>query len=319
MLQLISQLFRKLKELRGPLFVFFVVTLIASVIFFPMNDLGDLVSSQVASATGNQVYVQFDELGLSFFPPGVRLNQVTVETPQIPSVRVDELTVLPSISALLRNQPYGSVSASGFLGGSLNLRLGSGATSEKGVERTQVELEADQLNLKGLRNLLQLPVFFEGQMSLQGQALGDLGLQEPPEAEFSINANRFALTPSTLNLPDGDTFALPELKLKQIEIKGRLNNSYFYLDRAEIGKPDDELYGQLKGQIQVTLRNANGRVLPVFGGYSLEVDLKMQKSFQDKISIFMGLLHSYQKTPGHYRFKVANSSFYGIPSITALR
>ena len=58
----------------------FVLMVFSALIFtfllFPFDDLGDLVTAQVAKLTNNQVYVQFDRMNVGILDPGLQLKNV---------------------------------------------------------------------------------------------------------------------------------------------------------------------------------------------------------------------------------------------------
>lgn len=318
MFKAIGALLGLIKKYRLPLLVFWLSTVLFLILLFPLNDVGDLISTQVSQATGNQVYFQFDELNLSVAPPGLKMSQVYVETMNMAALRARDITVRPSISGLIRGKPYGYVEANGILRGDVTLNLGAGSNSDRGTERAQIDLKAQKVSLKELRSLLNVPFLIQGDLNLETTALADLTFQEQPDMEVSLVLNRFELPPTNVNTAFGP-LTLPELKLKQMELKGRLSNGSFVIEKGEIGKPGDEIQATLKGTMQMSLQNMGGQIVPVFGGYNLDVDLRAQKSFQDKAGLFLSFLQSHQKAPGQYKFKVAAPNFAAPPNISTLR
>lgn len=318
MFKALAALWKQFKKIRFPLVVFVISTLLFFIVLFPLNDLGDLISAQVSKASRNQVYFQFDDLNLSIMPPGLKMNNVYIETLQISALKARDVTVRPSVSGLMRGKPYGFIEASGLLRGDVSLNVSPGTPTDKGVERAQIDLTAQKVSLKDLRSLLGLPFFLEGDLNVQTTTLADLTFQEQPDMELSFVLNRFALPPSTINTMMGP-FTLPDIKLKQVDLKGRLSNGSFLIQKGEIGKPGDEVQATLKGQIQLSLRNVNGQIVPVMGSYNLDIDLKTQKSFHDKVNVFLSFIQSHQKEPGHYRFKISSPNINLPPSIGALR
>lgn len=319
MFKALGAFFSFLKKFRLPLLVFFISTLGFLILLFPLNDVGDLVSAQVSKATANQTYLQFDNLELSVMPFGLKMNQVYVETPAISALRIQELTVRPSVSALIRKQPYGYAEANGVLRGNVSLSVGSGTPSDKGIDRAQIALKAEKVSLKEVRNLLNLPFFLQGDLNVETQGLTDLTFQEQPDMELNLVLNQFELPPTNINTQFGP-LTLPELKLKQVELKGRLSNGTFIIEKGEVGKQGDELQATLKGSIQMSLRrNGMNQIIPVLGAYNLDVDLRTQGGFQQKAGLFLSFLQSHQKAPGQYKFKVASSAFGLPPQISTLR
>lgn len=318
MFKYLGMLWTGFKKVRWPFLLFIVSTSVFLVLLFPLNDVGDLITAQVSQASRNQVYFQFDDLNLSVMPPGLKMNNVYVETMQISALKARDVTVRPSISGLIRGKPHGFVEATGILRGNLTLNVSSGAPSSKGTDRAQIDLTAQKISLRDLRSLLGLPFFMQGDVNIQSSALADLTFQEQPEMDLTFSLTRFELPPTNVNTAFGP-LTLPELKLKQVDLKGRLSNGAFIIERGEIGKAGDEIQATVKGSIQMSLQNMNGQIVPIFGSYNLDVDLKTQKSFQDKAGIFLSFLQSHQKSPGQYKFKVAAPQFGLPPNISTLR
>lgn len=318
MLDGIKKIWTLLKKLRLAFFIFFVSTLAFFVLLFPLNDLGDLITSQVGRLSGNQVYFQFDDIALSAAPPGLQMSNVYVETRQLSALKARDVTLLPSIMGMLKGKPYGYISAEGFLKGDLSLNLSSAPKSENGTERSLIELAAKKISLKELRNLLGLPFFIQGDLSVDTKTMADLTLQEQPDMDLTISLTKFELPPTNVETGFGP-ITMPELKLKQVDLKGRLSGGNFTIEKGELGQVGDELQASIKGQIKISLMNMGGQIVPQIGSYNLDVDLKIQKSFQDKASLFLGFLNSHQKSPGQYKFKVASPQWGVPPQITTLR
>lgn len=331
MLEGLRKIWSGFKKLRLALLVFLISVLVFFVMLFPLNDLGDLISTQVAALSRNQVYFQFDDLNLSVAPPGLQMSHVFIETTQIPALKIKDLTVLPSISGLIKGRPYGYVSAEGFLKGNVSLDVSSGAKGEKSAESTVLNLSAKKVSVKEIRSLLNLPFFMQGEVNADTKATifftmteqpgrgPVLNLDDQPEMDLNLVVSKFELPPVNLDLRDLGSITLPELKLKQINLKGRLAGGTFTIEKADLGQPGDEVQLNVKGTIKVTLQSIDGRITPFLGAYNLDLDLKTQKSFQDKAGLFLSFIQSHQKAPGQYKFKVASPQWGLTPQITTLR
>jgi type II secretion system protein N len=319
MKDLIFGFFRFLRSIKFALLAFVASTAFFFVLFFPLNDLGDLVTTQVFKLTGGRVYFQFDSLRLSVFPPGLSMEKVMVESPQMPSIKSDALTISPSIGGALKGLPYGTVLADGFLKGQVNLSLSGAGKTESGAPRSLIELRAQKINLRELKSFLNTPFYLQGDLNIETKGVADLTFQEQPDIEnVALVINQFEFPPGEVPTPAGPV-SLPELKLKQIDLRGKLSNGTFTIENGKVGQATDELQVNLKGTIKVTFENRGGRVVPVIGAYNLDLDMRVQKSLRDKIALFLAFIEKHQKAPGEYKFKVA-SSMWGIPpQITTLR
>lgn len=318
----IKDLLTLLKNSKGKLFVMVVSSFVFLFFLFPFDDLSDLISSQVSKMTNNSFYVQFERLKMSLFPtPGVRMDQVYIESIRTPALSAEELTITPSVAGIIAQKPYGHVSAKGFLKGDVDLNVGKGSRTENGVERQKIEISAKKISLHDLRGLANIPVLLKGQVNLESTALADLTFQEQPDVDLNMTITQFELPPSNVNTPMGP-LTLPDLKLSTVELKGRLAAGRFIIETGTIGKPGDELYGTIKGNIGINIVNRGGSFGQQIGAYDFTIDLKAKKAFQDRAALFLTFIDGY-KTPtsdgAQYKFKVSANNAMMPPSISPSR
>src|SRR5690606_12011490 len=93
-------------------------------VMFPVDDLGDVVTEKIAQATNNQIFLQFDRLGLAFLPPALEMEEVAVDTPFFPTLKASSMTLAPALGRLLTFKPGVSFNAEGLLKGNLSGSLG---------------------------------------------------------------------------------------------------------------------------------------------------------------------------------------------------
>lgn len=291
-------------------------------VLFPLGDLSDLISSQVSKLTQNQLYLQFADLRFSLLPKsGVALENVYIEAQGLPPLKAEELVMTPSLMSLITQKPAGTVTASGFLNGNVEISLSPGQKSDNGVERQKIVLNAKTLSLNELRQITQLPFLLKGNLSASSTALIDLTFHEQPDVDINLKIDRFELPSSNVQTVMGP-LTLPELKLSSVEIKGRLSGGRLLIENGVIGKGNDELRGTIKGSIALRLENRGRGLVPVLGSYDFDIDLTVQKSFQERAGLFLTFIDNHKSvTPegARYRFKVAAQSLQYPPNVTTLR
>lgn len=317
-----GQLLKLINESKGKIFVMLISSLVFLFLLFPFDDLSDLISSQVSKLSNNSVYLQFDRLKMSLFPqPGVKMDHVYIEALRTPALSASELIITPSVSGLIQQKPYGHVSAKGLLKGDVDVQLGKGSRSENGTERQRIEVSAKQVSLHDLRELANLPVLLKGQLNLETTALADLTFQEQPDVDLDMTISKFELPPSNINTPMGP-LTLPDLKLSTVELKGRLAAGRFIIETGTIGKPGDEVYGTIKGNIGLNILNRGGGFSHQIGAYNFEIDLKTKRGFQERAALFLSFIDGY-KTPtsdgAQYKFKVSATNPMMPPTIGSAR
>lgn len=316
------QLFKVIKDGKGKIFLTLFSAIVFLFLLFPFDDLSDLISSLVSKVTNNGVYVQFEKLKMSLFPqPGVKMDHVYIESIRTPALSAQELVITPSIRGLIQQKPYGHISAKGLLQGDIVLSVGKGTRSDNGVERQRIEVTAQKISLHDLRELANLPILLKGQLNLQTTALADLTFQEQPDVDIEMTVSKFELPPSNVETAMGP-LTLPDLKLTAVELKGRLAAGRFIIETGTIGKPGDELYGTIKGNIGLNIVNQGGAFGKQIGSYDFEIDLKAKRSFQERAALFLSFIDGY-KTPtsegAQYKFKVTASNPMMPPSIGVAR
>lgn len=322
MFAVIQKALRALFNSKLKIFVMTLSTGVFLLILFPMNDLGDLVSSQVARLSGNRVFLQFEELKMSLLPsPGVKVEQVFVEAQGVPGISAQEIRFTPSVGGLIAQKPYGSINATGLFKGDVQISVKSGSRTENGLERQKIDIKAQRLNLQDLREVARLPVMMKGKLDLESSALVDLSFTEQPDMDINLSISQFELPPSNVMTPMGP-LTMPDLKLSAVEIKGRLAAGKLIIENGQIGKEGDELRGSITGNLDISLVNTGGNINPVLGGYMFNVNLRAKRNFQDRAALFLSFIDAYKTvTPdgAEYKFKVSAANSMVPPSIGAAR
>ncbi len=302
-----------------------LLTLFLSVVFlvllFPLSDLNDLISSQVSKLTNNKVFLQFDKMSLNPLSPSVSFEKLYVETPQISGLTSDELSVSPSISALISKKPGGTVTAKGFLKGELEISM-SPAPANGGVDKSKIDISASNLSLNEARQMANLSLPIKGQLSLSSQAVADLTLTEQPEVDLSLTVLKFEMASAMVPFQDGLQLQLPEINFEKIELKGRLSNGKMQIETGKLGTNKDDFYGEIKGDLALTFQNMGGQVVPVVGAYNITLDLKANTRFQQRAKLFLGFLDGSKVSSGainNYKLRIQASAMGMPPQITPLK
>ena len=291
-------------------------------ILFPVNDLNDLITTQISKLTQKTLFIQFDTLSLNPFGPKITLEKVFVESGSIPTITVNELSVLPSLSALISRQPEGVVVAQGFLKGDIQIQIKAAPKSDGGLPRSKLEVQVKNINLKDLRELASLPVVIQGKLNLTSTALADLTLTEQPELELNLTISKFEMPNSSLVLSDLGRVSLPEVKLGQIELKGKLAGGKFVIESGKFGQSSDDLHGDIKGDLGITFANRSGQIIPVMGAYNIDLNLSATYAFKERAKFFLNFLDGYKTdspTGANYKFKIRATAAGMPPQFTRLQ
>ncbi|MEZ4872291.1 MAG: hypothetical protein R2827_08610 [Bdellovibrionales bacterium] len=137
--------------------------LLFSLWLFPLNDLGDMLSSRISQATKNQVFVLFENLDLTFLPsPGVSVENLTVEGKGLPKLEAQAASFSPSFVDLLAFKPGGSLNVDGLFGSHLSTSFTIDPPDEKGVTAHEFSFEWEGLRLKIWRRCPPSPCRYKG-------------------------------------------------------------------------------------------------------------------------------------------------------------
>ena len=298
------------------------LTLIFLFILFPINDLNDLVTSQVSKLTRKSVFVQFESMSFNPLVPKLTLEKVFVEGQAIPTITTENLTVSPSINSLFSKQPEGTITASGFLKGDVQVSMHSAAPTDSGLKRSRIELQAKDLNLKDIRELANLPMPLMGKLSANSSAVVDLTFTEQPDMDINLNILRFEMPSSSVFFGDLGRVNLPNVKMSLIELKGKLSAGKFTIESGKLGNANDELFGDVKGEIGLTFVNSGNVIQPQIGGYDIDLNLKASTAFKEQAKFFLGFLDGYRTDlpdGSSYKFKIKAVSAGMPPQFTPLR
>ena len=281
--------FRFIYQHIGKILSAVILCVIFIFVLFPFSDLNDFISSKISELTQKKVFVQFEDMHINPLSPSVSLDQVHLEAGNIDNLSIDSIMAKPSLMALIKRQAGGHLTADGLFKGQLDLKLTPISTLESGAQKLTIDLEAQKMNLQDVRKTLKLSLPLTGIAQLTSHLNVDSSFQEQPDGEFQATIDSFDLVSASLNL-GMDVLNLPDIKMKKIDIKGKLNNGKITIDSGKLGLPTDDLFGQVTGEIGLKISMAGGKPTPEIGNISVNIDLTAKQAFKDKASLFLTLL-----------------------------
>lgn len=315
-------------------------------LFFPFGDMTIALTTAIARASNNAVYVQMDTFDLNMLPtPAISANNVTIETAMAPTVEANWIRLRPAWLNMLLNAwtikqaasgdaeaaaKLGTrlgltVAIEGILGGDVGLSLRPGSDSEQGAERSKVTLALEDLNLSDFQKWMDLPMKLDGKISMDSTVQIVPGLSEQPEGEIELKVEKFSMPPFTAQIPVDETSAmpinLPAITLASVVLKGRLVGGQLIIEEGSFGRATDPLSGRIKGQMAMTLNQRGGQVFPLFGRYDLRVELNTTKALESQIGYAFFPLNNVKNptaTGSNYRFSAMDTGFNGFPKITRI-
>lgn len=314
----IRNVFRFHKMKIGLFFAFFIVF---TIMLFPYNDLGDLVTSKISQATQNTVYLQFSDLNPSFFPTvGLEFENVSVDTPFLQGIKANSLTVRPSILSLLAFKPGLSLNADGFFKGSADISGSIPGMSAEATRKPKISGELQGIDLSEVTKSLKLPIDLGGKMKFETDSLAlDLTNYEQTTGDLSANIKDAKLGAMNINTPLGP-LPLPSMSFSSIDFQADAKNGNVKVGKLALGKTGDEFVGTAKGTFDLKNQPYG---LPL-GSYDFSIELEVQSSFEARMGVLWstveGFIESYKRasSPGKktYAFRISGQGVMNPPKIS---
>lgn len=256
-------------------------------LFFPYDDLADVATSKISQITNNQVYLQFDSLDLGFIPVSLGMENVSVETPTLPTVKAGHLSVAPWLSGLIIGKQGAAIDAQNLFGGAVAADVRDGEKLKSGERSKSIAIDAKGLKLPALSTFLRegglASFLLQGTLDLSTQLQIDPLFDAQPSGDVGMKIDGFTLPSQTLQIamaPGSPPMPLPvpEMKLGVTKLNAKMQDGVLQIADFTFGN-DSTLAGRVSGQLGVTFRRSSAGVQPVVGTYDLRVNLKLPKDF----------------------------------------
>ncbi len=324
-----------LKDLIQPIFKYkgyLGLVLLSALVFFalrfPYGDLSDLISSQVAEASNNMIFLQFKEAGPTLTPrPGFQLREVRLSSQVMPTIESSTLTLAPSWLSLLRGAPGATISAQGLLGSNLSLTWQSRRRTAQGNPAHRVELQSPQLDLTQLTRHFNSPLTLRGLGQLELDALIEPQFEEQPEVELELDLASLQMESSRIPTPMGPMDVSGLSWDGGLRLRGRLVGGELIIEEGQLGQASDSLSLQVRGRLG--LRLAKQRVpprgetlVPEWGNYDLRFQILAGENLPQDWNLILSALGSNlrRQTPDgeRYLFRMTGPRFGPPPQITPI-
>ncbi len=290
--------------------------MISTYLFFPFNDLSDLVTTKVSDATAGQVYVSFNKLDLSFFPTlGLALSDVSVETPMLPPLKAKSLSASPSLLGLITFKPGVTVRAEKFLGGDLVLSTRGGDKNAQGKPKQKISLDFEDLKLNELLSMLDLPVRLNGQATGHLNSTIDVDFTDQPSGEIQLTMEKVLLEEADINI-QSMPLSLPRVNFNSIDLEAKAEKGNLEITKLVIGKPGQDISAQVSGRVGFSVIKQGANIFTQPSGFDLSVRAQFGEALKQKLSSYLALLQAYQIAQNTYSIRFTGNNFYGVPNMT---
>lgn len=290
---------------------------------FPFSDLSDFVTDQVATQTQGRVFVQFGDLDFGLFPTlSIQGEDVIIESASIPTLRVAEVRLWPSIMSLISAAgnpseiPNFSVSAAGIFNGNLSASISTGKSPDQEISVKRVNIDGESLDLNELGPVAQIPLKIQGRASMEGSFLVDPSFRLQPEGDVALTGQKIRIPPGNVPTQMGPLF-LPGFSWSGINVKGRISNGVVHIEQAVLGRPQDALYLQMKGQIGMPIRPQGVAVR----NFDLRMDLQINPALAKELGPFLSFIDRFKRSAGpnsRYIFRAVSNRPGSPPDLLPL-
>lgn len=280
---------------KGKIFLFFALIVAFIVLFFPYDDLSDKITAEVANATNNTIYLQFEDLSVGFLPqPGIKMANVLFESPFASEIRVDTLKVAPSILALLQMKPLARIKATNLFKGDLDMSTSS-SSKIKAPQAISADVEYTNFDLNSLvKALVPFPMKVNGTANLNTVMDLDLEMKSQPEGDLQLTSQRVhipafnfeSVMASANGRPVTQSVAIPSISVGRVQVKGKMKNGKLMFADTVLGSGKDDLYAKIGGDMDI--RTTPAGVIPTY--YNLQFDVTFKDSFLKSLGVYSSML-----------------------------
>jgi hypothetical protein len=299
---------------------FFLLTALVTLftlLFFPLEDLRELVTIKVYEQSGRKIFVLFNTVNLGLIPPHISVGELKVSSPQLGSnISAQKVTLIPFSDLFLKQTPAGEVQIEGLWSGIIKASIKPGRLLENNVRSQKVSFLTEKINLKTLSETVKLPIRILGSANATATGEIDPSLVTQPDLDFEVTVKGFELPPSQVETMMGPLI-LPHMKLGDAKIKGRWAGGKIQIESLQFGKLDDDIVGTGMGYLMLNIQNQGGQIVPEMGGYQLELDILIKKSLESQLGLFISLIEAYKtQTPdgARFRFRLSGNNLYTPPN-----
>lgn len=321
-----------LKNQWGKLLLTLCMSVCFFLLIFPYGDLTSYASRFIFEKTG--VSTRMDDLGLIVFPlPGAKIEGIKVNI-STPPLAIQEASIYPNIfTSAINKDAFFSADLEQIFGGDLEISRSPGdSIPEKDHKKEILEINAENLELSKVLQFLKtnskgpvnLPFQLKGKFSLETIADLDPRFGSEPNIEFRLTGSDIVFPPQSVPTAFGP-LQFPEIKWKEVLLKGRLVAGELILETVEMGKLGDPMILKTKGKLSLRLSKSSERapIIPRLGAYELDTDLTMSASVDAQVGILLtpviGSFKSQISNGFRYLFRAQGTNFRGLPRTQAIR
>jgi type II secretion system protein N len=265
------------------------IALLLFIFLFPNTDLSDMVSAQVAKATG--IYVQMNDLSFDLLPsPGLGAKDVSIEPPRVPPLKVGGAHAAFMVTKLITAKLGATANLEKIFRGDVGLSFAQGDKAKSGERFAELDLHADRLSLDDVSDYLKsaglLGVKLQGNLKVDSNMKVDPGFADQPNGTSSLEIAGLSV-PGQSIMVDFNGVPVPQqiptLDIGRVSLKTlRMNDGTLEIQDLNLGDTKSEISGKIRGSMGLRFRKNPVGVQPEISNVDLAMDITVDKDFLDR-------------------------------------
>lgn len=303
-------------------------------LLFPFEEISDVISSKITSATNGAWYVQFDDFDFRLWPgsTGVQMRNVLIENATLPAIKADTLAVTPWILGAITGRQGASLDVNGLFGGFVVADYREGDKLKSGEREKRIAVDIEKLKLPQLTRFLRegglMKLTLKGDLHFSSQIQIDPVFDNQPKGTIDAEINEMALPAQSLLVNFNGVplpLPLPEMKLGLTHLLAKISDGNVELNSLKISGKNNDISGEATGLLGLRLRRDNFGVNPQLGSYDLRLNLTFKRDFVNaneagSLGLVFNMIRSYRRetaTGYQYAFRIKGDASSSMPQISA--
>jgi len=291
-------------------------TLASAIVFiyllFPFNDLGDFVGNKISAVTQGSLSVGFDTLDVGLLPPGLKLQNVSIDSAYAPSITSKVLRLSPNLAALFMFKMGFSAKAEGLFGGDVSVsHRETDKIKDSTMRRQKVAVDLSNVSLDELSKTFSTAVPLKG--SLSGITILDIDptFTEQPSGKINLNISDLKVVEGIIAQMG---LQIPGIDLKTGSLEGTLEKGNLSISKLALGSSSSEVAITGQGQVSVKIQNSGLGMAPNVSNYDLNLKIQLTEAGKAKLATYLPFIAGFKVTENQYSIRIAGQSLYGPPS-----
>ncbi len=270
-----------------------LIAFVFAVLLIPNDDIADWLTAQIAQKSNSMVYAQFDNLSFDVIPsPGVSASDLLVDSKGFPAIKAGEVHAATLLGKLLTFKLGISLMADRIFHGAVGVSYAQGDKTSSGQNYDDITVDATKISLDDLGEFLRksnlLSLKLQGVANLSANLHLDRTMTAQPSLSTSLDVASMTIPAQSVMLNQNGVMAaqdIPLIELGRVAIKNaKLNEGILDLSEITIGDPKSDLYGKIRGSMNLVFRKSPTGMQPEIKGVDLAIDLNYSTGFTDRYS-----------------------------------